>query len=73
MRTLRFLEFFRAMGTGHTTRMADVLKAFMHARFAGMAKGPEAVRYDVAGEDDPVGGMERSLAELMAAVRREVG
>ena len=26
------LAFFRAMGTGHTPRMADVLKTFMHAR-----------------------------------------
>ena len=39
------LAFFRAMGTGHTTRMADVLKTFMHARLAGVVKGPEAVEY----------------------------
>ena len=63
------LAFFRAMGTGHTTRMADVLKAFMHARLAGMVKGPEAVAYGAEGGD----GLERSLAELMEAVRGEVG
>ena len=39
------LAFFRAMGRGHTTRMADVLKTFMHARLAGVVKGPEAVGY----------------------------
>lgn len=40
------LAFFRAIGRGHTTRMADVLKTFMHARLAGVVKGPEAVNYD---------------------------
>lgn len=39
------LAFFRSMGKGHTTRMADVLKTFMHARLAGVVKGPEAVDY----------------------------
>ena len=39
------LRFFRSMGAGHTTRMAEVLSTFMHARLAGVVKGPEAVDY----------------------------
>ena len=39
------VTFFRSMGRGHTTRMADVLKTFMHARLARVVKGPEAVDY----------------------------
>ncbi len=39
------LRFFRSLGLGHTTKMADVLAAFMHARLAGVVKGPEDVDY----------------------------
>jgi uncharacterized protein (DUF4415 family) len=39
------LRFFRSMGAGHTTRMAEVLATFMHARLAGVVKGPEHVDY----------------------------
>ena len=39
------LRFFRSMGKGHTTRMAEVLSTFMHARLAGVVKGPEGVDY----------------------------
>ena len=63
------LAFFRAMGVGHTSRMADVLKAFMHARLAGMVKGPEDVRYAVG--VDAVGKLQKSTAALMEALRRE--
>lgn len=38
-------KFFRAMGAGHLPRMNAVLRAFMHARLAGVVKGPEAVEY----------------------------
>ena len=38
-------RFFRALGAGHLTRMNAVLRAFMHARLAGVVKGPEAVDY----------------------------
>ena len=38
------LRFFRSLGAGHTTRMARVLASFMHARLAGVLKGPEDVR-----------------------------
>ena len=39
------LQFFRGLGKGHTTRMAEVLSTFMHARLAGVVKGPEDVDY----------------------------
>lgn len=39
------LRFFRSMGAGHTTRMAEVLSTFMHARLAGVVTGPEGVDY----------------------------
>ncbi|WP_157792000.1 BrnA antitoxin family protein [Pseudorhodobacter sp. MZDSW-24AT] len=39
------LRFFRSLGKGHTTRMAEVLATFMHARLAGVVKGPEDVDY----------------------------
>ncbi|NEX47080.1 BrnA antitoxin family protein [Pseudotabrizicola algicola] len=39
------LRFFRTLGKGHTTRMAEVLSTFMHARLAGVVKGPEDVNY----------------------------
>ncbi len=39
------VQFFRAMGAGHLTRMNAVLRAFMHARLAGVVPGPEAVVY----------------------------
>jgi hypothetical protein len=42
------LRFFRAMGLGHTTRMAEVLATFMHARLAGVVQGPEDVDYYAA-------------------------
>jgi uncharacterized protein (DUF4415 family) len=39
------VKFFRAAGQGHTTRMADVLRTFMHARMAGILAGAEGVEY----------------------------
>ncbi len=39
------LRFFRSMGKGHTTRMAEVLATFMHAKAAGVVKGPEDTDY----------------------------
>lgn len=38
-------RFFRTLGTGHLTRMNAVLRAFMHARLAGVVKGAEGVAY----------------------------
>ncbi len=65
------LAFFRAMGTGHTTRMADVLKTFMHARLAGLVKGPEAVDYDPRAEAETVAKLQRGTAVMLEALRRE--
>ncbi len=45
-------RFFRAMGAGHLPRMNAVLRTFMHARLAGVVKGPEDVGY--APSDDEV-------------------
>ncbi len=35
------LRFFKSMGRGYQERMNDVLRAFMHARLAGMVDGPD--------------------------------
>jgi uncharacterized protein (DUF4415 family) len=37
------VKFFKGMGTGHTTRMAEVLRAFRHARLAGLVLGAEGL------------------------------
>lgn len=37
------LRFFRSMGPGWGPRVGDVLKAFMHARIAGVVKGAETL------------------------------
>ncbi|MFN3970344.1 MAG: BrnA antitoxin family protein [Gemmobacter sp.] len=39
------IRFFRLMGRGYLTQMNAVLRAFMHARLAGVVRGPEAVDY----------------------------
>jgi hypothetical protein len=37
------LKFFRSLGKGHGSRMNDVLRAFMHARLAGVVEGAESL------------------------------
>ena len=37
------LKFFRAMGKGHGPRMNEVLRAFMHARLAGVVEGADSL------------------------------
>ncbi|MDO8884074.1 BrnA antitoxin family protein [Pseudotabrizicola sp.] len=69
------LRFFRSMGAGHTTRMAEVLSTFMHARLAGVIKGPEAVDYSAPYRtEEEVAGLEerarRDRAALEADLRR---
>ena len=39
------VKFFRATGAGYPRRMADVLRAFMHARLSGLLTGAEGVSY----------------------------
>ncbi len=65
------LAFFRAIGTGHTSRMADVLKTFMHARLAGLVKGPEAVDYYPKAEVEALGKLQKGTAVMLEALRRE--
>lgn len=43
------VRFFKGMGQGHTVRMAQVLRTFMHARLAGVLAGAEGVEYAAAG------------------------
>jgi uncharacterized protein (DUF4415 family) len=62
------VKFFRSLGRGHTTRMAEVLKAFVHARLAGVVKGPEAVDYAPRRSEAERG----AAAEALAAMRKRV-
>ncbi|HEX9857054.1 MAG TPA: BrnA antitoxin family protein, partial [Paracoccaceae bacterium] len=39
------LRFFKSMGRGHTTRMAEVLRSYMHARLAGVIRGADTISY----------------------------
>lgn len=70
------LAFYRSQGAGHTRRMAEVLRSFMHARLAGLLNGPETLDYrqpdggqaaedGQAGAETPVG---RRLKELRARI-----
>jgi hypothetical protein len=62
------LAFFRAMGTGHLTRMNSVLRAFMLTRLSGVASGPEMVGYRPTAEEE-----ERSLRrEVTELILKEV-
>ncbi len=39
------LRFFRSMGQGYGPRLNAVLKSYMHARLAGVIKGPETINH----------------------------
>ncbi|WP_299360211.1 BrnA antitoxin family protein [uncultured Paracoccus sp.] len=39
------VKFFRAQGRGHTRRMNEVLRGWMHARLAGLLRGAETMDY----------------------------
>ncbi|MFN4156513.1 MAG: BrnA antitoxin family protein [Paracoccaceae bacterium] len=72
------LRFFRSLGKGHTTRMAEVLSTFMHARLAGVVKGPEDVDYSApyVSEEERAARAERARRygeELEADLRRARG
>ncbi len=43
------VKFFRALGPGYGPKMNLVLRAFMHARLAGLVEGPESLDYIVEG------------------------
>lgn len=61
--------FFRSMGRGHTTRMAEVLRVFMHARLADVVQGAEGVNY----APEVVLGASRALERMRAVMKRERG
>jgi uncharacterized protein (DUF4415 family) len=75
------LRFFRATGPLYTTRMAEVLSTFMHARLAGVVKGPEEVSYTrfilptpeitEAEADRAAERLERLVAEMEAEMKRK--
>ena len=45
------VRFFKGMGQGWSTRMAEVLRTFMHARFAGVVQGAADVDYTLTDAD----------------------
>jgi uncharacterized protein (DUF4415 family) len=59
------VRFFKGMGQGWSARMAEVLRTFMHARFAGVVKGAGDVDYKPTPELDRKHRMEM-LRELIA-------
>ena len=74
-------RFFKGMGHGWTTRMSEVLRTFMHARFAGVVKGAADVDYKVTDAIDRKHRMDvlremialRNAAEAEKAKRRGAG
>lgn len=60
------LGFYRSQGAGHTRRMAEVLRSFMHARLAGILRGPEHTDYS-APEPSPITQKLNALRARMAA------
>lgn len=60
------LRFFRSMGLGYGPRMNTVLRAFMHARLAGVVKGAETMEYLRAPGERP--GWGTAQAEMEALV-----
>lgn len=63
------VRFFKGMGRGWSTRMAEVLRTFMHARFAGVVKGAGDVDYKLRPDVDRKARMEaiREMAALRNA------
>ena len=59
------LRFFKGMGQGWSTRMSEVLRTFMHARFAGVVKGAGDVDYKLTRDVDRKARME-ALREMVA-------
>lgn len=69
------VKFFKGMGQGHTVRMAEVLRTFMHARLAGVLAGAEGVEYPEASRAerrDRIAVLQE-VSRLMEAERGETG
>ncbi len=62
------LRFFKGMGRGHTARMAEVLRTFMHARLAGVLKGAEGVDYSPRPAPEEDAEWERRAQEQLAGI-----
>ena len=62
------LAFFRSMGRGYTTRMAEVLRVFMHARLADVVQGAEAVAYS----PEVTQQASRALERMQARMKRDL-
>lgn len=65
------VRFFKGMGQGWSTRMAEVLRTFMHARFAGVVKGAGDVDYKLSPNIDRKARM-AALHELITLRTAEV-
>ena len=66
------LSFYRSQGAGHTRRMAEVLRSFMHARLAGILRGPEHMNYS-APELPPITQKLNALRARIAARDAKAG
>ena len=62
------VKFFKSMGRGYQERMNDVLRAFMHARLAGMVDGPDTPPELHDGPRPQWGDTGREIAEVTKAV-----
>ena len=63
------VKWFKSMGPGYQSRMNDVLRAFMHAKLAGLINGEETIEpfrdHDKVGDPRPYWGwVEEQLAEM---------
>ena len=61
------LRFYRSQGAGHTRRMAEVLRSFMHARLSALLRGPEGLDYGLP----PEGPGALRLKDLRARMKAE--
>ncbi|OHC51701.1 MAG: hypothetical protein A3D16_06715 [Rhodobacterales bacterium RIFCSPHIGHO2_02_FULL_62_130] len=72
------LRFFKSMGAGHLPRINAVLRTYMHARLAGVLKGPETMDFYRKQREDHDGGRPlwgdsaRMLGEWPEATAKEV-
>ena len=61
------VRFFRGMGEGYGPRMNAVLRAFMHARLAGLLRGGETMDYLSRREGEGLDGRKPGWGEAQAA------
>ena len=66
------VKFFRALGPGYGPKINLVLRAFMHARLAGMVDGPESLDYLAEGAEQDGLGVPRPRSGETEADMREI-